>query len=181
VAVPSLAPGQKLNPAQWSLAIEPDRAAPGSAVTGRLSVKLDPGWHLYSLTTPRPPIATTISLAGSPAVQEVKIQAPPPVRKFDPNFGVETETYEAGTTFLLHIQLKKDASPGPVELTAQVRYQLCDDRPSAARPPPPSSSTPPRRPPRLPLVPRPVQAPFSSCWWPLALAWRRSSPPASSR
>ncbi len=128
MAVPSLAPGQKLNPAQWSLAIEPDRAAPGSAVTGRLSVKLDPGWHLYSLTTPRPPIATTISLAGSPAVQEVKIQAPPPVRKFDPNFGVETETYEAGTTFLLHIQLKKDASPGPVELTAQVRYQLCDDR-----------------------------------------------------
>jgi DsbC/DsbD-like thiol-disulfide interchange protein len=61
LAVPSLAPGQKLNPAQWSLAIEPDRTAPGSTVTGRLSVKLDPGWHLYSLTTPRPPIATSIS------------------------------------------------------------------------------------------------------------------------
>lgn len=128
MAVPSLAHGQKLNPAQWSLAFQPDRAAPGSAVLGRLSVKLDPGWHLYSLTTPRPPIATSISLADNPAVQEMKVQAPPPVRKFDPNFGVETETYEAGATFLLHIQLKKDAAPGPVELTAQIRYQLCDDR-----------------------------------------------------
>ncbi|MCX6637547.1 MAG: protein-disulfide reductase DsbD family protein, partial [Acidobacteria bacterium] len=122
------ASGQKLNPAQWSLRIEPDRAAPGSEVLGRLAVRLDPGWHLYSLTTPRPPIATTITLAGDAPSQGLKTYAPAPIRKFDPNFGVQTETYEGHAVFLLRIPLKADAPAGPLELTAQVRYQLCDDK-----------------------------------------------------
>ena len=122
------ASGQRLNPAQWSLGIEPARAAPGSQVLGRLAVRLDPGWHLYSLTTPRPPIATTITLAGDAPSQGLKIYAPAPIRKFDPNFGVETETYEGQAVFLLRIPLKADAPAGALELTAQVRYQLCDDK-----------------------------------------------------
>jgi thiol:disulfide interchange protein DsbD len=122
------ASGQKLNPAQWSLGIEPARAAPGSEVLGRLAVRLDPGWHLYSLTTPRPPIATTITLAGDAPSQGLKIYAPAPIRKFDPNFGVQTETYEGHAVFLLRIPLKADAPAGALELTAQVRYQLCDDK-----------------------------------------------------
>ena len=122
------APGQRLNPAVWSLAVEPSLAAPGSEVSARLSVKLEPGWHLYSLTTPRPPIATSITLAENPAVENTKIFVPPPIRQFDPNFGVETETYESDTTFVLRIRLKSDAAAGPVELIAQTRYQLCDPK-----------------------------------------------------
>ena len=72
----------------------PRRAAPGSEVLGRLAVRLDPGWHLYSLTTPRPPIATTITLAGDAPSQGLKAGAP----------------------------------AGALELTAQVRYRLCDDK-----------------------------------------------------
>lgn len=120
------ASGQKLNPAAWSFTVEPERAAPGSEVVGKLAVKLDPGWHLYSLTTPRPPIATTIALAASPAVERVQVFAPAPVRKFDSNFGVETETYEGDAIFPLKIRLKTTAAAGPVELTAEARYQLCD-------------------------------------------------------
>lgn len=122
----ALALGQKLNPAQWTLAVEAERAAPGSEVLARLSVKLDPGWHLYSLTTPRPPIATTITLAENASVDGMTIYAPAPVRKFDANFNVETETYEGDTVFLLKVRLKADAPAGPLELTAQPRYQLCD-------------------------------------------------------
>jgi thiol:disulfide interchange protein DsbD len=125
-SLPGLAPAQRLNPAAWTLTIEPDRAAPGAEVIGRLAVKLDPGWHLYSLTTPRPPIATTITLAAGPAVERCAIFAPAPARKFDPNFGVETETYEGEAVFLLMIRLKSDAAAGPVEITAEPRYQLCD-------------------------------------------------------
>ncbi|MDP2998441.1 MAG: cytochrome c biogenesis protein CcdA [Bryobacterales bacterium] len=122
------AAGQKLNPAQWSLGIEPARAAPGSEVLGRLEVRLDPGWHLYSLTTPRPPIATTITLAGDAPSPALKIYAPAPIRKFDPNFGVQTETYEGYAVFLLRIHLKPDAPAGTLDIAAQVRYQLCDDK-----------------------------------------------------
>ncbi|MEJ7604695.1 MAG: hypothetical protein WKF37_00095 [Bryobacteraceae bacterium] len=45
--------GQKLNPVQWTLTLEPATAAAGAPVLGRLTAKLDPGWHIYSLTTPK--------------------------------------------------------------------------------------------------------------------------------
>ncbi|MBI4877814.1 MAG: thioredoxin family protein [Acidobacteria bacterium] len=128
LGAPAPAPAQRLNPAAWSLTLEPQSAAPGAEVLGRLTAKLEKGWHLYSLTTPRPPIATTISLAENAAVQNFRVLVPAPLRRFDPNFGVETETYEGDTVFLLRILLKPDAPAGPLEVTAQARYQLCDDR-----------------------------------------------------
>ena len=40
----------------------------------------------------------------------------PPVRKFDPNFNADTETYEGTQVFLARIELKKDLQPGPVTI-----------------------------------------------------------------
>ncbi len=89
---------------------------------------MDPGWHLYSLTTPRPPIATTIQVQPNPAVSGFKVYQPQPVRKLDPNFNTETETFEREVTFLVEIELAKDAAAGPVELALQPRFQACDDK-----------------------------------------------------
>ena len=88
---------------------------------------MGPGWHLYSLTSPRPPIATTAVLADHPAVAGFKVYQPKPVVKLDPTFNVNTETFGEEVTFLYEIELKKDAASGPAELTAQVRYQCCND------------------------------------------------------
>lgn len=118
---------QKINPIQWSLSLEPSTAPPGARVLARLQARLEPGWHLYSLSTPRPPIATTISLAPGAAAR-LQVYAPAPKRKFDPNFGVETETYDGDTEFLLAVDLQPDAAAGDAELTAQVRYQACTDK-----------------------------------------------------
>ena len=55
---------EKLDPAKWSLELHPAAAAPGSKVVAGLAAKIEPGWHLYSLTTPAGgPIATTIRIA----------------------------------------------------------------------------------------------------------------------
>ena len=88
---------------------------------------------MYSLTTPKPgptggPTATTVRLAGDPAVQSYEVYFPAPARKFDPNFNLDTETYDKQATFWLKIQVASDAKPGPVELSAQLRYQLCTDK-----------------------------------------------------
>lgn len=123
-----LASAQKLDPAQWSLEVESTKVPPGSQVQARLKAKLAPGWHLYSLTTPPGPIPTQVKLAESPAIAGVTIYQPPPTRKFDENFNSDTETFENEVTFILVAELAKDAQPGPLELTAQVRYQMCDDR-----------------------------------------------------
>jgi thiol:disulfide interchange protein len=118
---------EKLDPAKWSLDLEAAAAPSGSAVLARLQAKIDPGWHLYSMTTlaAKP---TTIRLEDNAAVERFRVFQPQPKRAFDPNFQLETETYEGSAVFLLDLELKKDAPAGKVEIAAIVRYQSCNDR-----------------------------------------------------
>ncbi|HUS07307.1 MAG TPA: protein-disulfide reductase DsbD N-terminal domain-containing protein, partial [Bryobacteraceae bacterium] len=125
----SIAPAQKLNPIQWELAVEPAAAPPGAAIQAKLTGKLEPGWHLYSLSTPKGgPIATTINIAPDAAIAGVRIFQPKPYKKFDENFQLETETYEGEPVFLLEIRTAQAASAGLADITAQMRYQLCTDK-----------------------------------------------------
>ncbi|MDX2181927.1 MAG: cytochrome c biogenesis protein CcdA [Bryobacteraceae bacterium] len=108
-ALPALY-SQKLDPIQWS-------AAGQDGFLVEVRVKMDPGWHLYSLTTPRPPIATTAKVEGV----EVESYQPAPTKKLDPNFGVQTETFEGEVSFYLK-------GAGPMPTAVNVRYQACDDK-----------------------------------------------------
>jgi thiol:disulfide interchange protein DsbD len=121
--------GQRLDPVQWTLSSVVQRAPAGSPVPVHLKATLQAGWHLYSLTTPKGgPIQTTAGLTEDSAIASVKFYQPPPVRKFDPNFKIDTETFETDVDFPLVATLAKDAKPGEVEFSAQVRYQACNDR-----------------------------------------------------
>jgi thiol:disulfide interchange protein len=120
---------EKLDPAKWSLELQPAAAAPGSKIVARFQAKIEPGWHLYSLTTPAGgPIPTTVRLADNPAVASFRVFEPPPKRAFDPIFNLDIETYEDAPVFLIEIETKKDAAPGASEIAAEVRYQMCDPR-----------------------------------------------------
>ncbi|HLX44058.1 MAG TPA: cytochrome c biogenesis protein CcdA [Bryobacteraceae bacterium] len=124
--------GQKQDPVQWSLSSDVAKAAPGSVVPLKLTAKLEDGWHLYSLTQPKPgpdggPNPSTAVLAENAAVEGTKIYQSSPERKFDPNFKLDTETFEKEAQFFVLASLKKDAAAGLAELTAQVRYQVCND------------------------------------------------------
>src|SRR2546423_1775461 len=112
---------------QWSMEISPATAPPGSKVLAHLQAQIDPGWHLYSLSTPPGPIPTTIKLAENGAVQEFRILQPKPERKFDPNFNSDTETYIERAVFVLELDLRKDAAAGATKITAEPRYQVCSD------------------------------------------------------
>src|SRR5436305_6763113 len=85
---------EKFNHVNWTASADSAASAPGGTVVVKLQADIDAGWHMYSLTTPPGPIPTTIKISDNPAVAEVTIFEPPPVRKFDPNFNVDTETYE---------------------------------------------------------------------------------------
>jgi thiol:disulfide interchange protein len=116
---------EKFNHVQWKLTLD-QTAAPGATVLGHLEATVEPEWHMYSLTTPPGgPIPTTIKTDNSPSIDKFTIFEPPPIRKFDPSFKVDTETYEGTQTFLARIQLKKDLPPGPVTITFVPRYQTC--------------------------------------------------------
>ena len=84
---------------------------------------------MYSMTTPPGgPIITTIKLEDHPAIARWSIFQPAAERKFDPNFGMDTDTYGGTVRFYLRIALQPDAPAGPLEFTARMRYQLCTDK-----------------------------------------------------
>jgi thiol:disulfide interchange protein DsbD len=114
LAISALAQTEKFNHVQWTATSD----APGLV---KLTAQIDPGWHMYSLTTPPGPIPTTIPLVDNPAVKGVTIFEPPPIRQYDPNFSAETETYEGTQVFYARI----DAAPGTVTVTFEPRYQTC--------------------------------------------------------
>src|SRR6202162_766721 len=82
------------DPVKWTLTFESKSAPAGSHVLAKFAAKIEPGWHLYSLTTPKGgPIPSTSSLADSPVVSGSKLYQPKPERKLDPNFQIDTETF----------------------------------------------------------------------------------------
>jgi thiol:disulfide interchange protein len=116
---------EKFNHANWTVTADHASVSPGGSVVLKLQATINPDWHMYSLTTPPGPIATTIPVVDSPAVAQIAIFEPPPVRKFDRYFNADTETYEGTQVFYARIQLAKDAQPGPVNVTLEPRYQTC--------------------------------------------------------
>src|ERR1041384_8244702 len=96
----------KPDPVKWSLKFDRQAAAPGQKAVGRLTAPIEPGWHLYSLTPPRPPIATTVALAASPAIEKWTVFAPQAKRARDPNFNVDNETYEKDIEFILSVDVR---------------------------------------------------------------------------
>ncbi len=118
---------QRLDPAKWTLAVEPAAAAPGGTVLAKLTAKLEPGWHLYSLSTPRPSIPTTIKLVDPALAGKVTLYQPPFKKFTDPN-GIDTETYEDSVTFLAEIALNPDLKAGKADMALEARYSVCDDK-----------------------------------------------------
>lgn len=120
---------KRLDPIKWKLEFQPATVRPGGVAIGKLTAAIDPPWHLYSPTTPKGgPIVTTVALAPNDAVEAVEVFRPMPERKFDPNFNLETETYEKEAVFFLKVKLKPGSPAQPVELTANTRYQACTDK-----------------------------------------------------
>jgi len=127
VCFAAVASAQKPDPVQWSMTSSAEVAQAGSTVPLKLTAKIEPGWHLYSLTIPKDLYPTKITLTENPAVESSKVYQPPPVRTMDPNLKQEVETYSNQAEFWIPATLTTDAS-GPVEMTASIRYRVCDDK-----------------------------------------------------
>src|SRR5262249_19676855 len=120
---------QTLNPSSWVARIEPRQLHPGDKAKVLLSAKIDPGWHMYSLTQPPPPRAAKVALEeNSVFLADGKAQQPKPKVAFDPNFQIETETFEQEVTFTLPIKVAPDAPSGDQKFNVKVTFQLCDDQ-----------------------------------------------------
>ena len=117
------------HPAQWSAAGPGKALHSGEKFSVTLSAKISSGWHMYSITQPTGgPTTTVITL---PTTQRFKLDGqiggPRPFTAYDPNFEMNTETYEDRAEFIVPIAVASSASASDQKLTVDVRYQVCND------------------------------------------------------
>jgi thiol:disulfide interchange protein DsbD len=96
---------------------------PGGGTVIQATARIEPGWHLYSASSPSG-LPTTFQV--EPGTLE-KVFQPPPKKAFDKTANAEAETYEGKVTFLLEVNLPDNAQPGPAAITAKARFQICND------------------------------------------------------
>jgi thiol:disulfide interchange protein DsbD len=106
----------------WSVR-EEQPAPPGGVAVLRASARIEPGWHLYSASSPSGIPATFRVQPGD----SLRVFQPPPKKSFDKNLNAESETYQGEVAFILDVGLPAATPPGPADLTVSVRYQVCND------------------------------------------------------
>ena len=109
-------------PVHFTASATPSPAHPGEAATVTVRVRIDPGWHVYSVVPAATgPAATSIKAPGDaaplgPTTEDAAIQ------KFDPNFQTQVAYHENTATFTRRFQVKSAAS------SVTLHYQTCNDR-----------------------------------------------------
>ena len=105
--------------------MKPNSVAPGGKALLHIAAKVDPGWHIYSGSSPAG-IPASFQIAPNPAIEKARMFQAAPKKAYDANFGAETETYEGSAQFLLELQLKKDAPAGDARYAVNAKYQVCN-------------------------------------------------------
>ncbi len=113
---------------RWS-ARGPDTAKASESITVELNAEIEEGWHIYSISqTPGGPTTSVISFPGNQAFRQDGAMKPPePHTSFDPNFNMETETYEGKISFKIPVSINADAPLGSQKIAVNVLYQTCNE------------------------------------------------------
>lgn len=124
VLISSFCFAQVKTPVKWSFSAKKINA---TTYEVHLTATIDPGWHLYSQTTPdNGPVKTSIEFAKNPLVtvegsaKEVgKLE-----QKHEPIFGVDVKQYSKKVDFVQTLKLK---SPVKTSVNGTIEYMTCDD------------------------------------------------------
>lgn len=117
------------DPVTWKLQETGKPVRAGSRFQIRLTARIEPGWHLYSLKPMSDgPIPTRIWIAeGQPFKLTGAIQAGEPTTVQDPALNMEVEMYEGEAAFTLPVQALA-GSTGAQKLIVNASYQSCNNR-----------------------------------------------------
>jgi len=120
------------HPVVWTSQVDgAARARPGDTLKVRVSATIPPGWHVYSLTqAPGGPVRMTLGIAGPADVARLagQIHGTVPIVADDPNFGIQTETYEGAASFSVPVAILPTAAIGSRRVDVVVGYEACNAR-----------------------------------------------------
>lgn len=102
----------------------------GGKVTAKLKAKIEPGWHVYSISQPPGgPTPTVISVPKGQRLRQVgPVTGPMPHSVYDPNFQMRTEFYRDSALFKIPLRATPKAALGAGKATIGVLFQACNDR-----------------------------------------------------
>ena len=116
------------NPVSLTMSVKPAKVKAGDKLTGQITASIGGGWHMYSVTQGAGgPIPTRITIADGVIKAAGGIRGSGVKREMDPNFQIVTETYSGSASFTVPLVVDSAAQPGPQTVTANVRYQVCND------------------------------------------------------
>jgi thiol:disulfide interchange protein len=111
---------QTPNPVQWTVTATAAKAEPGAAIRMKLAATIEPGWHLYSVTSPVTATATKITAPFAvTATWQQKVEA-----KFDAVAAATTESYEGSAVFYVDGTLQETVK----DLEVTIRSSACNDK-----------------------------------------------------
>ncbi|MFH1851186.1 MAG: protein-disulfide reductase DsbD domain-containing protein, partial [Candidatus Neomarinimicrobiota bacterium] len=126
LAVPLLLSAKFAKPAQADVQA-PTGVRAGEVAEVEVTVTMERRWHIYGVYGIKGgPIATRIEVKGDAVKKAGPVVEPTPIVKFDEGFQVNTRFHQGTTVFKVPVLLRDDLTPGPVELTAEVLFQVCD-------------------------------------------------------
>jgi thiol:disulfide interchange protein DsbD len=100
----------------------------GDRFTAKLTAEIDPGWHIYSLTTPDGgPFRTVIEVPEGQSFKIAgKIAAPSPDVEHSAAFGVDVESYGGSVVFTVPLEAVKPIARG-TKVALAITYQACTE------------------------------------------------------
>jgi len=112
-----------------TIRISPSRltAKPGDAITLKVMLEIDEGWHLYG-ENPESEflLASTVSVDASEQVAIGKMKSPQAQSKLDPILNKTLNTYSGPIEFEVPLTIRSSAKPGKIPLSISVKTQACD-------------------------------------------------------
>lgn len=112
-----------------TIRISPTRltAKPGDAITIKVVLEIDEGWHLYG-ENPESEflLASTVTVDASEQVAIGKMKSPQAQSKLDPILQQALSTYSGRIEFEVPLTIGSNAKPGKIPLSISVKTQACD-------------------------------------------------------
>jgi DsbC/DsbD-like thiol-disulfide interchange protein len=115
----------------WTIALEPGPVpTAGRTIHVVLTAKIEPGWHVYSLTQPpNGPAALSVAVpSGQLFTRAGAVTESAPIVTFDPAFRLRTQYFEDEATITVPTRIAPGTRPGPAPLRVKIDYQVCNDK-----------------------------------------------------
>ena len=120
-----------IQPVQWSGSTKPGTPLKhGSKVVIELSAAVQGGWHVYGLSQAGGgPTPLRVTIDENEIVHNAgAVSGTPPLKKHDPSFDLDTESYVGSFSLQLPVQVNDHPAAGKQVIPVAIRFQACSDR-----------------------------------------------------